>query len=39
MKQYVKPELEIYRLIVDVSVAAVIKSEPTVKDIDDDLSV
>ena len=39
MKQYVKPEFEIYRLTADEALAAVIKSEPTVEDNDDDLSV
>ena len=39
MKAYVKPLLEVMELIADEALAAVIQSEPTVEDNDDDLSV
>ncbi len=39
MKTYVAPEVEILNLLADEALAAVIQSEPTVEDNDDDLSV
>ncbi len=39
MKRYEAPALTVYELTVDVALAAVIQSEPTVEDNDDDLSV
>ena len=39
MKHYTTPMLEVYELTTDESLAAVIQSEPTVEDNDDDLSV
>ena len=39
MRMYEKPELEVCCLTVDEALAAVIQSEPTVEDNDDDLSV
>ena len=39
MKAYETPALEVCELTADESLAAVIRSEPTVEDNDDDLSV
>ena len=39
LKQYVNPSVEILELFANESIAAVIQSEPTVEDNDDDLSV
>lgn len=39
MKTYQKPLLEVLELTADEALAAVIRSEPTVEDNDDDLSV
>ena len=39
LKQYMKPSLEVLELMADEALAAVIQSEPTVEDNDDDLSV
>lgn len=39
MKLYVKPFLEVLELMADEALAAVVRSEPTVEDNDDDLSV
>lgn len=39
MKTYQKPLLEVLELTADASLAAVIYSEPSVEDNDDDLSV
>ncbi len=39
MKQYNAPLLEVLNLTADEALAAVIQSEPTVEDNDDDLSV
>ncbi len=38
MKQYQKPLLEVLELAADEALAAVVRSEPTVEDNDDDLS-
>ena len=39
MKQYTAPLLEVLELTTDEALAAVIQSEPTVEDNDEDLSV
>lgn len=39
MKQYVTPFVEVLELMADEALAAVVRSEPTVEDNDDDLSV
>ncbi len=39
MKRYTKPSLNVLELMADEALAAVIQSEPTVEDNDDDLSV
>ena len=39
MKRYTKPSLDVLELMADEALAAVIQSEPTVEDNDDDLSV
>ncbi len=39
MKLYSKPLLEVLELTTDEALAAIIQSEPTVEDNDDDLSV
>ena len=39
MKRYEAPALTVYELTFDAALAAVIQSEPTVEDNDDDLSV
>lgn len=39
MKQYTKPLVEVLELMVDKALAAVVQSEPTVEDNDNDLSV
>ena len=39
MKQYTKPLLDVLELTADETLAAVVRSEPTVEDNDDDLSV
>ncbi len=39
MKSYSKPLLEVLELAADEALAAIIQSEPTVEDNDDDLSV
>lgn len=39
MKEYTKPELQLLILLADTALAAVIQSEPTVEDNDDELSV
>lgn len=39
MKTYQKPLLEVLELTADEALAAVIQSEPTIEDNDDDLSV
>lgn len=39
MKQYITPLLEVLELTADEALAAVIQSEPTVEDNDEDLSV
>ena len=38
MKQYITPLLEVLELTADEALAAVIQSEPTVEDNDEDLS-
>ncbi len=38
MKQYTKPSVEVLELLADEALAAVVRSEPTVEDNDDDLS-
>ncbi len=39
MKQYTKPLLDVLELTAEEALAAVIQSEPTVEDNDDDLTV
>lgn len=39
MKRYTKPSLDVLELTADEAIAAVVQSEPTVEDNDDDLSV
>ena len=39
MKTYQKPLLEVLELIADEALAAVVQSEPTVEDTDEELSV
>ncbi len=39
MKQYTKPLVDVLELTADEALAAVIQSEPTVEDNDDDLTV
>ncbi len=39
MKQYTKPLMDVLELTADEALAAVVQSEPTVEDNDDDLSV
>ncbi len=39
MKRYTKPSLDVLELMADEALAAVIQSEPTIEDNDDDLSV
>ena len=39
MKQYITPLLEVLELTADEALAAVVQSEPTVEDNDEDLSV
>ena len=39
MKQYITPLLEVLELTADDAIAAVVQSEPTVEDNDEDLSV